>query len=154
MKPPTDAHNEAARAWLEEWVPGYTIGQWGALAELLAKQGGATLIAAPVPCKPQPATYVYLITRPGHELDGSPLELYAHTADVAMERAAANAAGLGVTLTLVGRWVDPTSARGRRFEASLPYDDCPPWAKRWIDAQADALLAKTKSKRKGKTRAA
>lgn len=45
MTVPSDDDNAAAKAFLEEWVPGFTTGQWGALAELLAER--RDLVAAP-----------------------------------------------------------------------------------------------------------
>lgn len=38
---PTGAQFDAARGFLEAWVPGWTIGQWAALAELLAEREAA-----------------------------------------------------------------------------------------------------------------
>lgn len=138
MKLPTDEQSGAARAWLEQWVPGYTTGQWAALAELLAAQTGPARAAG------RKGMYVFVRRVPGDaELDGTAAELYAACLEDALERARQLGAGLGGELRHVGFFVDPLGS-GRTFEAAVPYEELPPWAKSWIDQQREAAVAKSK----------
>lgn len=150
MKLATDAESDAAKAFLDEWFPGHSVGQWAAFAEFLANRDAAV---PPAPAleptrKPRTGTYVYLTIKPGDETHGSPTQFYAPDSESAGIRARGLEASLGATLKYVGMWLDPTSERHRRFECWMPYDDAPEWARSWLDEQNQVPLAKTK--RKGK----
>lgn len=47
-RPATQEESAAAAAFLAEWVPGYNLGQWAALAELLASRSERA--STPKPC--------------------------------------------------------------------------------------------------------
>ena len=130
-----------ARMWLEQWVPGYTLGQFAALSELIATLRGPEDVR-------RPGTYVFVKRGGGEDLDGTPTELYATTLAEAWERARRYGGSIGAEHDYVGYVSDPTSPTSARLEVAMRYKDLPPWAKLRIDQQREDAVEKTKPRRR------
>lgn len=79
---------------------------------------------------------IYLITKPGSDLDGQDWTVEGDTFDAVVERKAALERSFGWVLTFVG------TKEGIVFRPALPYEQLPWWAQQWVDEQAPKHLAR------------
>jgi len=88
---------------------------------------------------------VYLITKPGSDVDGEDRIVEADSVKTAHVRATELEKVYNYKLTFVG------TKEGIRFTPALPYEQLPFWAKRWIDEQTPKHLARP-AKARGRRR--
>lgn len=88
---------------------------------------------------------IYVITKPGSDLDGQDWTVEGDTFDAVVERKASLEKSFGWTLTLVG------TKEGSVFRPSLPYEQLPWWAQQWVDERAPKVTVRS-AKRRGPRR--
>lgn len=86
------------------------------------------------------STYVYLVQKPGNDIDGEDACFAAHSLEAAQLKADAHARICRATLKLVGQKTNG------RFTPCVAYEELPHWAQTWIDEQVehDARVAKAR----------